>query len=263
MAEYSTPPSFGSPRRQILVADDDAPTRQFLDLALRSLGYQPTLAEDGERAVSLGRMQSFAALLLDCRMPGGGALTVLATLRADASALSRDAVALATSAEVPAELRDSLLKAGFAGVIEKPCQIASLSHALVATLGIDDNLTVLDDEVGRTASGDETTLLALRQLLRDELTELDAALDGLADRPTELIERMHRLRSACGFCGTPRLGAQAKALQNHLLETRAVVPAAIGRFRIELRKALAALPAPLPNEAHATPSARHHRGETR
>ncbi|WP_036113783.1 MULTISPECIES: response regulator [Luteibacter] len=242
MVEYGTPPSFASPGRAILVADDDAPTRQFLDLALRSLGYQPTLADDGERAVSLGRTQSFAAMLLDCRMPGGGALTVLAALRGDASALSRGAVALATSAEVPAELRDRLLAAGFAGVIEKPCQITSLRHALAATLGIDEDLGVLDDELGHAASGDARTLLALRQLLREELTELDAALDALADRPTELIERMHRLRSACGFCGTARLGAQAKALQNHLLETRAVVPAAIDRFRIELRKALAALP---------------------
>lgn len=242
MVEYSTPPSFAAPARSVLVADDDAPTRQFLGLALRSLGYQPAMAEDGERAVALGRTQSFAAMLLDCRMPGGGALTVLAALRGDASALSRDAVALATSAEVPAELRNTLLAAGFAGVIEKPCQIASLSHALAATLGIDDSMRVLDDEAGRAASGDATTLLALRQLLRDELIELDAALDGLADRPAELIERMHRLRSACGFCGTTRLGAQAKALQNHLLETRAVVPPVIDRFRVELRQALAALP---------------------
>jgi HPt (histidine-containing phosphotransfer) domain-containing protein len=53
---------------------------------------------------------------------------------------------------------------------------------------------------------------------------------------------MHRLRSACGFCGAARLGAQAKALQAHLRDTRAVVPDALARFRAELDATLAALP---------------------
>jgi HPt (histidine-containing phosphotransfer) domain-containing protein len=119
--------------------------------------------------------------------------------------------------------------------------VSTLGHALAATLGVDDRVHVLDDAAGLAASGDMHTMHALRQLLREELLELDAALDGLAGQPAELIERMHRLRSACGFCGTARLGAQAKALQNHLLETRAVVPSAVQRFRVELKTALAAL----------------------
>lgn len=251
MAEHAHSPSIASATRRILVADDDAATRQFLALALRSLGYEPTLADDGEQAIALARAQSFAALLLDCRMPGGGALAVLAALRGTPSALSQNAVALATSAEVPVELHARLLDAGFAGVIEKPCQIVSLGHVLAATLGVDDSVRVMDDEVGRSASGDENTLRALRQLLRDELTELDMALDGLTTRPNELVERMHRLRSACGFCGTTRLGLQAKALQNHVLETRAVVPSVVSRFRVELRRALAELPPA--SEARARP----------
>ncbi|MET0504055.1 MAG: response regulator [Luteibacter sp.] len=242
MEDHDKPHSPSRPVQEILVADDDPATRRFLGIALTSLGYRVTLAEDGGRALALAREHRYAALLLDCRMPVAGAQSVLATLRADPAAPSRDAVALATSAEVPAGLRDTLLAAGFAGVIEKPCQVASLGHALTATLGPVEGLRILDDEAGLSASGDRATMAALRQLLRDELVELDASLDRLASDPAELIERMHRLRSACGFCGTVRLGAQARALQNHLTETRAVVPAAIERFRSELMETLAALP---------------------
>jgi CheY-like chemotaxis protein len=241
MAEQAGSHSPHPPVHEILVADDDAATRQFLGVALASLGYRVTLAEDGGRALALARTQRYAALLLDCRMPVAGAQAVLAALRDDPSAISRDAVALATSAEVSAEMRETLLAMGFAGVIEKPCQVASLGNALTATLGPMDTLQVLDDEAGLSASGDRATMAALRQLLRDELLELDAALDALAHRPAELIERMHRLRSACGFCGTVRLGAQARALQNHLQETRVAVSPALERFRIELGAALAAL----------------------
>lgn len=229
--------------RQLLVADDDPSTRQFLAGALASHGYVVTLARDGVEALDLARHRHFDALLLDCRMPRAGAAEVLTALRADTAAASHAATALATSAEVPAPLRTALLAAGFAGVIEKPCRIASLIDALSATLGLEDNLSILDDHAGLTAAGDPHTMQALRHLLRAELADLSGALPRLVDDPAELVERLHRLRSACGFCGAARLGAQAKVLQGHVRETRVVVPDALARFRTELDATLAALSA--------------------
>lgn len=229
--------------RRLLVADDDPSTRQFLAGALAGHGYTVTLACDGAEALDLARAQRFDALLLDCRMPRAGAIDVLATLRGEPLAASHAATALATSAEVPASLRTELLKAGFAGVIEKPCRIASLVDALAATLGIDAGLQVLDDQAGLMAAGDPATMHALRSLLRAELMELAASLDALSTDPSAIVERMHRLRSACGFCGAARLGVQARLLQGHVRETRAVVPATLLRFRAELEATLDALSA--------------------
>ncbi|WP_448101748.1 response regulator [Luteibacter jiangsuensis] len=235
----------GPPRpsgeRHLLVADDDPSTRQFLAGALAAQGYIVALAQDGIEALAMARSQRFDALLLDCRMPRAGAVEVLKALRADPAAASNAATALATSAEVPAPLRASLLSAGFAGVIEKPCRVASLVDALAATLGLDDGTRILDDAAGLTAAGDPHTMQALRQLLRAELVDLSGALGRLIDDPTELVDRLHRLRSACGFCGAVRLGAQAKVLQGHVRETRTVVPDALARFRAELDATLAAL----------------------
>lgn len=229
---------------QLLVADDDPSTREFLRGALVAMGFAVTLAKDGAQALTLARTKRFDALLLDCRMPSGGAIEVLAALRSDPAAESRDAVAMATSAEVPATLRQTLSDAGFACVIEKPCRVASLAYALGATPGADSDiprLALLDDEEALKATGDASVLQALRSLFREDLTELIRELDSLADAPKVLVERMHRLRSACGFCGATRLAAQAKAFQNDLTETRWASPAALHRFRSELELTLNAL----------------------
>ncbi|APG05283.1 hypothetical protein BJI69_16175 [Luteibacter rhizovicinus DSM 16549] len=226
---------------QILVADDDPSTRAFLRGALAAMGYVVTLVEDGAQALSLARTTRFDAILLDCRMPSGGAVDVLVALHADPDAASRHAVAMATSAEVPTTLRQSLIEAGFACVIEKPCGIASLANALTATLGVDRDEHVLDDHEAMLATGDLTTMHALRSLFREELLQLAPELASLANAPATLVDRLHRLRSACGFCGATRLAAQAKALQHHVIETRWASPPALLRFRSELELALTAL----------------------
>jgi two-component system, OmpR family, response regulator len=234
-------PTNGPAARSVLVADDDASTRQFLAGALSSLGFSVALAVDGADALRQARATRFDALLLDCRMPHGGAIDVLRDLHESIDAASAGTPAFATSAEVTPLLRGDLEAAGFVGVIEKPCRIAALSHALDAVLGVGDHMALLNDGDALRASGDPKTMAALRQLLHTELVYLRSELHALAHDPAGLIERMHRLRSACGFCGATRLGAQAKALQGHAYEARQVAPAALDRFRRELEATLVAL----------------------
>jgi CheY-like chemotaxis protein len=229
------------PRRRLLVADDDPSTRHFLGSALAALGYEVALADDGLQALAMARVTAFDALLLDCRMPRAGALDVLQALRADPAAASHGAVAMATSAEVDAGLRQSLIEAGFACVVEKPCRVASLGHALGATLGVGGLANVLDDTEALRATGDSVTMRALRGLLRDELVQLREEMQGLGDDAPAFLDRLHRLRSACGFCGAARLAAQATALQHHLQEVQVASPAATERFHREVEATIQAL----------------------
>lgn len=87
--------SCGSAPR-VLVADDDPSSRRFLGDGLRSLGAETETCVDGETALQLVRNVHFDLLLLDCRMPAGGALHILGNLRADSQARSADAAAVAT-----------------------------------------------------------------------------------------------------------------------------------------------------------------------
>lgn len=247
------PPLSSTLAKHVLVADDDASTRQFFAGALGTLGYQASLANDGAEAIALAKGNRYDAVILDCRMPAAGASAVLAALKADHSALSRAAVFLATSAEMSADLREALLNEGFAAALEKPCRVASLAWTLATMLGPQDNLPLLDREKGLAATGDEATLRALCELFREELRELRESLNALADQPDELVERLHRLRSACGFCGTVRLAAQARALQSHLGEAGVMTAAALAVFAEELAHTLAALDEAAVSEARATP----------
>src|SRR5574337_826900 len=76
------------------------------------------------------RTERFDLLLLDCRMPDGGAMHVLAQLRSEAQAASTESVAVATSAELTRADRRRLLAAGFSDVLLKPCTLADLQRVL-------------------------------------------------------------------------------------------------------------------------------------
>ncbi|HEY4092453.1 MAG TPA: response regulator [Luteibacter sp.] len=241
MDSHRPPPLDRGTQRKVLVADDDPSTRQFLSGALLSLGFDVSLAVDGADALRQARAIRFDALILDCRMPHGGAIEILPNLHASIDAASAGVPAFATSAEVSPILRSDLEMVGFIGVIEKPCKIASLKIALEAALGVDSRLDVLDDAKSLLATGDLAIVRSLRALLRTELLELRSELHTLAHNPAVLIDRLHRLRSACGFCGATRLGEQAKALQGHVVESRHAAPAVVERFRREVEATIAAL----------------------
>lgn len=235
-APPSEPPVPPPPR--VLVADDDPASCRFLCEGLRSLGAEAVACADGRRALQLARAEAFDLLLLDCRMPGGGAREVLAALRADALARSAASPAVASSAEIGADERRDLLAAGFHDVLCKPCGIAELRQLLALVPG---GQPVLDDTAALRASGDAATMQALRQLLRGELALLHQELGMPEPDRGALDDRLHRLRSSCGFCGTPALAAEVARLQGCLRDSPQHSAPAIARFRGAVRITLQAL----------------------
>ncbi len=81
---------------------------------------------------------------------------------------------------------------------------------------------------------------ALRSLLREELLLLQQELDTLSLDRANFSDRLHRLRSSCGFCGAGALSRQTMLLQQQLLQRQAS-PAALTRFRRILLATLQAL----------------------
>jgi len=71
-------------RRTILVGEDEAEVRGYLDMALKYLGYSVELAQDGDEVIT--RLESsrseIAAVLLDIVMPNRDGLDTLAAIRA-------------------------------------------------------------------------------------------------------------------------------------------------------------------------------------
>ncbi|OOG49002.1 response regulator [Rhodanobacter sp. C01] len=235
----ATAPVSATPPR-VLVADDDPASRRFLCDGLRSLGAHAQACSDGMTALAHARAEAFDLLLLDCRMPGAGALEVFTRLCKDPQAGSSGCIAVATTAELAPPDRQALLAAGFSEILLKPCGLVDLQRMLALTQPEGADAAVLDDQAALSSSGDASTMHALRSLLHEELVLLDRELEPLSRDPVAFGERLHRLRSSCGFCGAAALSTRTIWLQQQLAQHE-VQPAALTRFRKTLLATLQAL----------------------
>src|SRR6266545_5020287 len=68
---------------RVLVVDDDAPSRELLEVRLGALNCEVVMAADGQEALSAIRRETPALVLLDLQIPGVGGMEVLRTLRRD------------------------------------------------------------------------------------------------------------------------------------------------------------------------------------
>ncbi len=222
----------------VLVADDDPGSCRFLCDGLRSLGARIEACDNGLAALERAQVESFDLLLLDCRMPGAGALEILTRLREDSRARSADSVAVATTAELSPSDRMPLLAAGFSEILLKPCRLVDLQRVL--SLADHSGIAILDDSAALLTTGDATTMRALRLLLREELDVLERDLDQISSDRVDFSERLHRLRSSCGFCGAVTLSTQTALLQRQLIRANDA-PVSLVRFRQALLATIQAL----------------------
>ncbi len=223
---------------RVLVADDDPGSCRFLCDGLRAMGARAEACSNGLTALERAQAESFDLLLLDCRMPGAGALEIVTLLRESTKARSADSTAVATTAELAPADRMALLEAGFNDILLKPCTLSDLQRVLAL---VDRGSTaLLDDGAALMTTGDTTTMRALRLLLREELAVLERELDQIALDRVDFGERLHRLRSSCGFCGAATLSTQTALLQRQLARADAA-PVSLVRFRRALLATIQAL----------------------
>ncbi|WPD18152.1 response regulator [Thermaerobacter composti] len=114
--------------RRVLVADDVAAVRAFLQLALTEQGYEVVLAADGGTALQLAREMRPDVILLDWVMPRMNGAQVLRALRRDPQ-LRQVPVILMTGSVGVDEITSEF---GVRWVLEKP-------------FGIDDLFVTLED----------------------------------------------------------------------------------------------------------------------
>ena len=194
---------------RVLIADDDAISLRFLESALRQLNCEAFGVASLIDALAAAASTKFDLLLLDRNMPGGGGVDLLAAMRKRGVAPP----AIAASAEMTESTRARLHAAGFAACIEKPMTLAALGEVLRPWL----HAPILDDAGGLAAiGGDPRALRALRAMLADELSKLRDALAADAIAEDALLDRLHRLRASCGFCGAPKLAAAAISFEKAL-----------------------------------------------
>jgi DNA-binding NtrC family response regulator len=68
---------------RILTVDDDPPSQRLLQVRVRSIGYQVSIAADGQEALAAIQQQTPSLILLDLEMPRMGGMELLRKLRQD------------------------------------------------------------------------------------------------------------------------------------------------------------------------------------
>lgn len=115
-------------RPKVLVADDNAASRELIREVLETIGYDVVEAADGADAVARVRESAPGLALVDIQMPHLDGYGVLRELRADPR-LARLRVVALTAFAMQGD-RERAMEAGFDGYITKPVEIAALRQEI-------------------------------------------------------------------------------------------------------------------------------------
>ena len=105
----------------ILVAEDDATNRMYIEYLLRQIGHRVTVARDGRHAMQTLKKHRFDLILMDVQMPDMGGLELTRTIRASTGELGDPQVPIvALTAYSMKGDRERLLEGGMDGYLAKP-----------------------------------------------------------------------------------------------------------------------------------------------
>lgn len=108
----------------ILVAEDDATTRELFSFTLEAAGMRVLAAGDGDAALALLAAHEVDVVLLDRHMPGRDGPATLEAIRADPSTAATSVIFVTGSLDLQERLQS--LDAGADDYLEKPIAPAEL-----------------------------------------------------------------------------------------------------------------------------------------
>jgi CheY-like chemotaxis protein len=206
----------------VLVVEDDTSSRFFLREALRNLNIKVCDVSFASEALKMAAQQPFDAWLIDANLPEMSAEELLPQLR-DFSSAER---AIAMSAMLPDERKQSLQAAGFDLVIEKPITLRMLERALELDKHISpgdkhalqsmQSLPRWDKQQAMNVlAGNEQAWRQLQGLFYTDLAQQRQQIKHAID--TDDLQRadsvLHQLQSSCRLLGAERLLAHVNRLK--------------------------------------------------
>lgn len=127
-------PETTSPKKKILIGDDDPGMRLALLIRLRANNYEVSCAGDGLSVVAEARKHPPDLILLDLGMPSGDGYTVLNMLQAEEDEIQIPVIVLSARDRATHEARAK--EAGAITFLQKPVETDRLLSAISQALGL-------------------------------------------------------------------------------------------------------------------------------
>ena len=207
----------------ILIVDDDPVQRRLLEATIRRLGYQPTIAESGDAALTMLRAGDAADLMiLDLVMPGLDGFGVLAALREAAIELP----VIVQTANGSIETVVNAMRGGAVDFVVKPAGAERLGVSIKNAL----RLGSLEGEVRRmkrradgtlsfrdlaTRSADMTRVLRLAE--RAAKSNIPVLIEGESGVGKEVLARA--IQGSGDRKGKPFITVNCGAIPENLVES--------------------------------------------
>lgn len=118
--------------RRVLLVEDNASTIEVVEMELKWLGYQVTVARDGLEAVESANKEPPDVILMDIHLPKLSGFDAVRRIRATAA--GQQIAILAATAKALAGDREKCLEAGCDGYIAKPFTHRELDAAIHSVL---------------------------------------------------------------------------------------------------------------------------------
>jgi CheY-like chemotaxis protein/HPt (histidine-containing phosphotransfer) domain-containing protein len=211
----------------VLVVEDNAINQKLALNQLRKLGYAADAIDNGPAALDMIAQGSYAAVLMDCQMPGMDGYATTAEIRRRESG-RRHTIVIAMTAFAQAGARERCFTAGMDDYIAKPVRLEALEAVLARWVPLKEtanghNGSAKVVSAASCESIDPEVMIELLDLARSsehgdflgELIdmfygELDSRLAVIREASsrgqlTELDERAHEFKGSCLSLGLTRM----------------------------------------------------------
>lgn len=116
--------------RRVMLVEDNLANQRLGMLLLHKLGYQVSLAIDGQQAVEAAKTENYDIILMDCQMPGMDGFEATAIIREMEKRNGRHIPIIAMTANALQEDREKCIAVGMDDYMSKPINPRLLSKIL-------------------------------------------------------------------------------------------------------------------------------------
>lgn len=152
----------GRAAEAVLLVDDDADWCHECAFSLQTLGYEPIIALDPERALEIFLSQDVSIAIVDYNMPGQDGITLIQELSKQAETLGRRLHFIMATGYATKDLAVDAMRASAVDFLEKPIRQVDLQIALQRINAVREEPAPRDDLLDKMATlSDELHRLSL------------------------------------------------------------------------------------------------------